>query len=43
MFDIFGFNIWIVYIDEYVVDGSKKVEYVLVFEEEVFSVEVNEE
>lgn len=43
MFDVLGFNIWVVFVDEYVVEGNKKVEYVMVFEEEVFSVDVNEE
>ena len=43
MFDTPGSNIRTVYIDEHVVDGSKKAEYVLAPEEEAPSAEVNEE
>lgn len=43
MFDTPGSNIRTVYIDEHVVDGSKKAEYVLAPEEEAPSAEANEE
>lgn len=43
MFDTPGSNIRTVYIDEHVVDGSKKAEYVLAPEEEAPNAEANEE
>lgn len=43
MFDTPGSNIRTVYIDEHVVEGSKKAEYVMAPEEEVPSADANEE
>lgn len=43
MFDAPGSNIRAVYVDEHVVEGNKKAEYVMAPEEEAPSADANEE